>query len=109
MIGEDCLLVAHCGVAGSASLGDRVTIGAMTGVTGHVKLGNDVRISAMSGVSKPIPTKGDYLGIPAKPILEGSKIRLSAEKVPALLARVRDLETRLARLEGAGGASEPGG
>lgn len=109
VLGEDCILVAHCGIAGSATLGNRNTVGAMTGVTGHVTLADDVRVSAMSGVSKSIATSGDYLGIPAKPILEGSKIRLSAEKVPALLAKVRDLEARLAKLERTPGASETRG
>ncbi len=106
ILGEDCILVAHCGVAGSSELGDRVTIGAMTGVTGHIKIGNDVGVAAMSGVSKGLDPGQNYLGIPAKPILEGSKIRLSAEKLPALLAKVRELEQRLAKLESA--SSQPG-
>ncbi|MAG56995.1 MAG: UDP-3-O-(3-hydroxymyristoyl)glucosamine N-acyltransferase [Planctomycetes bacterium] len=93
-IGENGLLVAQSGVAGSTELGRNVVLGAGAGVTGHVTLGDGAQITAMSGVSKNLPGGAAYMGVPAIPIRDGMRVRLLQIKLPELLQRVKDLERR---------------
>ncbi len=52
-VGRDCLLVAQVGLAGSAHLGDRVTVAGQSGIIGHVEIGDDVVVATKSAVLQP--------------------------------------------------------
>ncbi len=67
-IGRNCVIVAMCGLAGSAVLEDGVVCAAQSGVTGHVTVGAGARIAARSGVTKDIPAGATVAGFPAAPI-----------------------------------------
>lgn len=66
-IGKACFLAGQSGVAGSATLCDRVTLGGQAAVTGHITLGKGVTLLGKSGASKSLDEPGLYNGIPAVP------------------------------------------
>lgn len=66
-IGEDCLLMAGVGVAGSTRIGDRVILAGQAGLVGHLTIGDDARIGAQSGVISSIPAGAEVSGYPARP------------------------------------------
>lgn len=70
MIGQGCIIVAQCGLAGSSSLGDYVAFGARVGLAGHVKIGDGVQIAARSSIIHNIPAGERWGGTPAKPVRE---------------------------------------
>ena len=57
-IGEDCLVVAMSGIAGSSRIGNRVTLAGQSGVAGHLTVGRRVRGRGQRawspGTSRPI-------------------------------------------------------
>ena len=55
VIGESSILVAQCGIAGSAELGRGVILAAKSGVNGHITLGDGVQVAGTSGVVKSLP------------------------------------------------------
>jgi UDP-3-O-[3-hydroxymyristoyl] glucosamine N-acyltransferase len=57
---------------------------------------------AKSGVTKSIHQPGAYTGFPARPLMEGRKMLSLPAKIPDLLDRVRELEKKIAALEGGG-------
>ena len=65
--GQGCILVAHVGVSGSATLGDHVVVGGQAGIAGHLKIGSKVRIGAQAGVMNDVPPGIEVLGSPAGP------------------------------------------
>lgn len=65
--GRGCILVAQAGLAGSARLGDFVTLAGQAGVAGHVTIGSGVRVGAQAGVMADVAAKTDVLGSPAWP------------------------------------------
>ena len=69
-VGEDNIIVAQSGIAGSSKTGKHVVIAGQSGIAGHLIITDKVRIAAKSGVSKSIKEAGDYGGIPAQPIHE---------------------------------------
>ncbi|KAJ7946235.1 UDP-3-O-acylglucosamine N-acyltransferase [Quillaja saponaria] len=68
VIGKNCMLCGQVGIAGSATIGDYVTMGGRVAVRDHVSIVSKVRLAATSCVTKDIKEPGDYGGFPAVPI-----------------------------------------
>ena len=66
VIGESSILVAQCGIAGSAELGRGVVLGAKAGINGHITIGDGVQVAGTSGVVKSLPAGAIALGTPAE-------------------------------------------
>lgn len=67
LIGEDCVIAAQTGIAGSARIGNRVKIGGQVGIRDHVRIGDDAVIHARSAVFRSVPAREQYSGMPARP------------------------------------------
>lgn len=103
VVGKHCIIVAQVGVSGSTRLGERVTLGGQVGVIGHLDLADHVMVLARSVVTKNLPQAGAYIGYPARPLVEGRKIMALPTRIPDMLDRLRELEKKVAALEGGGG------
>lgn len=98
-LGRGCLLAGQCGIAGSAKLGDYVVLGGHAGVRDNITLGNGVQGSAFAGVVWDIDDGEIVAGAPAIPVRERLRIIQAERKLPELLKRVKQLESRLSKLE----------
>jgi UDP-3-O-[3-hydroxymyristoyl] glucosamine N-acyltransferase len=94
-IGEHCLLVSQSAIAGSSKLGNYVVIAGQVGIAGHVKIGNQVIIAAQSGVMTDLPDGGKFWGTPVLPDKEMKRQVIAQRKLPELLKRVAELESKL--------------
>ncbi len=88
VIGEDCLLVAQVGIAGSSRLGRRVVLGGNAGVAGHVELGDGVMVAAKAGVHASVPAGSRLGGYPA---IAHEKWLRSCAVIPRLPELVREV------------------
>jgi UDP-3-O-[3-hydroxymyristoyl] glucosamine N-acyltransferase len=93
--GENCIIVAQVGIAGSTKLGDYVTLGGQVGLAGHLKIGNRVTVAAQSGVMHDIPDGEKWMGAPAQPDKQTKRQMIAVMQLPDLIKRVRELENRL--------------
>lgn len=66
-IGEETLVAAQCGFAGSVTVGARVLVGGQVGIADHVVVGDHARIAAKSGVIADVPANATMAGYPAVP------------------------------------------
>jgi UDP-3-O-[3-hydroxymyristoyl] glucosamine N-acyltransferase len=98
VLGEDCLVCAHVGIAGSTKCGNYMVLAGQVGLAGHLKIGNNVTVAAQSGVMSDIPDGGKWLGSPACPDREAKRQYIGIRRLPDLLQRVAELEKRLAEL-----------
>lgn len=107
-IGEDCMIVAQVGIAGSTRIGSRVALAGQAGIAGHLEIGDGARVSARSAVFKDVPSGETYGGYPARP--HRSFLRASAAllRLPRALARLAAIERRLG-LDAEGGTGTPPG
>src|ERR687887_1154094 len=64
-VGEDALLCAQVGLAGSSRVGRRVILAGQVGVAGHLEIGDDVVLTAKSATSHDVPAGRVLSGIPA--------------------------------------------
>jgi UDP-3-O-[3-hydroxymyristoyl] glucosamine N-acyltransferase len=69
-IGPHCIVVAQCGISGSARMADHVVLAAQVGVAGHVTIGSRVQLAARSAVIEDLPDDVVFGGAPAVPVNE---------------------------------------
>jgi len=98
VIGEDNILVAQTGIAGSSQTGKHVVIGGQVAIAGHLKLEDGVMLAGRTGVTKSLP-KGKYGGIPAMPLQEHNRNGVYLRNIETYVNHIKDLEKRLQKLE----------
>ena len=98
-IGESSILVAQCGIAGSAELGRGVIVAAKAGVNGHISIGDGSQIAGMSGAQKSLPPNSIALGLPAENQRDFMTRLTLPGRVERLSAKVEKLKTEIDELK----------
>lgn len=98
-IGEDSLVCAQTGLAGSSVIGNRVILAGQVGIAGHLKIGDDVVITAKSATSHDVPDGKMLSGIPAFENRDWLRSIAAFRRLGEIARHIRDLEKRLAKLE----------
>ena len=94
-IGEDNLIVAQTGIAGSAKTGKRVILAAQSGLVGHIEVADGVILMARGAFSKSITEGGAYGGAPAVPLKEYHEQVIHAKRLALYIARIIALEKKI--------------
>jgi UDP-3-O-[3-hydroxymyristoyl] glucosamine N-acyltransferase len=99
-VGEDSLLCAQVGLAGSSHIGNRVVLAGQAGVAGHLRIGDDVVLTAKSATSHDIPPGKVISGIPAFDNRDWLRSTAAFRRLGEIQRTVRELERRVKELEG---------
>jgi UDP-3-O-[3-hydroxymyristoyl] glucosamine N-acyltransferase len=95
-IGNNTVIAAQCGVAGSSKLGKNIMIGGQAGVSGHINIADDVKIAAQSGISNNVDEKGALLmGSPAFDASLYKRVFILFRKLPEIYNRLTALEKKV--------------
>lgn len=98
-VGENTVIAAQTGIAGSTRVGRNCMIGGQVGLAGHITVADDVKIGAQAGVPNNINKQGSILlGAPA---IEIGRFRRSIaifNNLDKLVQRVSELEKKLAEV-----------
>ncbi len=97
-IGKDCLIIAQTGIAGSAKIGDRVTMAGASGCGDGVEIGNDVVVGAFSAVNSDVDPFMPVLGAPAIAYGEFMRRQRAIAKLPKQQEEFRKLKSRVEEL-----------
>jgi UDP-3-O-[3-hydroxymyristoyl] glucosamine N-acyltransferase len=98
-VGENALLAAQVGIAGSTVIGDSVILGGQVGVAGHVTIGKGASAVGQSGITNSLPEGAFVSGYPAIENREWLKSSAIFRKLPLLRKKIADLEQRIGELE----------
>ena len=98
-VGEDTLLCAQVGLAGSSHIGNRVILAGQAGVAGHLTIGDDVVLMAKSATSHNVPAGKVLSGIPAFDNRDWLRATAAFRRLGDMQRTIRQLEARLAALE----------
>lgn len=98
VVGENSLLVAQVGLAGSTTLGRNVVMGGQSAAAGHLTLGDQVMVAARGGVHNDQPKGAVVGGAPAIPVRQWAKATAVFAKLPELQSEVRKHGRALAEL-----------
>lgn len=99
-LGEDCIIVAQVGFAGSTRIGNHCTFGGQAAVAGHLRVGDHVTIGARGGVSGNIDAPHQVLsGLPLMPHKEWLRSTMTLPKLPEMRKELLQLKKKVAELE----------
>ena len=98
-VGEDTVLVAQVGIAGSTVVGNGVALGGQVGVVGHISIGDGAMIGAQAGVAQDVEPGQVLSGSPAFPHREWLKTQAVFPKLPEMKRTLAALEKRMKALE----------
>ena len=97
-VGQHTVIAAQTGISGSTTIGSGCMLGGQVGTVGHVNIGDGSIVAARSGISKNVAAGSTVYGYVARNHLEKKREDAALRRLPKLLQRVRDLESRLAAL-----------
>jgi UDP-3-O-[3-hydroxymyristoyl] glucosamine N-acyltransferase len=97
-VGEDALLCAQVGLAGSSHIGRRVILAGQAGVAGHLTIGDDVVITAKSATSHNVPPGKMLSGIPAFDNRDWLRSTAAFRRLGEMQRTLRQLEERVKAL-----------
>jgi UDP-3-O-[3-hydroxymyristoyl] glucosamine N-acyltransferase len=99
-VGEDTLLCAQVGLAGSSHIGSRVILAGQAGVAGHLTIGDDVVLTAKSATSHDVPAGKVISGIPAFDNRDWLRSTAAFRRLGEMQRKIRELEKKLEELIG---------
>jgi UDP-3-O-[3-hydroxymyristoyl] glucosamine N-acyltransferase len=99
VVGEDNILCAQVGLAGSSVLGRNVLLAGQAGVSGHLTIHDGAVVYAQSGIGGDVEAGSVVSGSPAFDSKEWLRAVTAFPKLPALLKTVRDLTRKIEELE----------
>ncbi len=91
-IGENTVIAAQTGVAGSTKIGKNCIIGGQVGFAGHLIIGNNVRIQAQSGVGRNVKDNEVLQGSPAFGYSDYSKSYVHFRNLTKIVAELEEFK-----------------
>jgi len=101
VVGEDNIICAQTGLAGSSILGKNVLLAGQVGIPGHLTIHDNAVVYAQSGIGGDVAAGAIVSGSPAFDSRDWLRAITAFPKLPDLLKTVRQLEKRLQHLESA--------
>jgi UDP-3-O-[3-hydroxymyristoyl] glucosamine N-acyltransferase len=99
-IGENTVIAAQSGVAGSTRIGRNCMIGGQVGIIGHLKIADGVKIAAQSGIGQDITQEGQMVqGSPAFEIGPYKRSYVGFRNLPKIQGQIADLEKEIEQLK----------
>jgi UDP-3-O-[3-hydroxymyristoyl] glucosamine N-acyltransferase len=99
VIGEDSIIVAQVGIAGSTKIGNNVTLAGQVGVADHIEIGDNVMVGAQSGVGHDLAPNQGYSGSPTLPLRDYLRATTVYPKLPEMRKTLIEIEKRLKKIE----------
>lgn len=97
-IGENTVMAAQCGIAGSTKIGKNCIFGGQVGVNWHLQIGDNVQVGAQSAISHNVKDNAVLLGTPAFNASDCVKSYTMFKFLPSYVNRIADLEKQVKEL-----------
>ena len=98
-IGENTVMSAQTGIAGSTKVGEWCMIGGQCGISGHLTLGNKVNLAAKTGVISSLEDGATMMGYPGIGYRNFLRSSLIYKDLPEMSKTIRNLEKEIEELK----------
>jgi UDP-3-O-[3-hydroxymyristoyl] glucosamine N-acyltransferase len=98
-IGENTILCAQVGLAGSTVIGKNVILSGQVGVAGHLEIGDNVIATAQTGIPNSVKENSFISGYPAIDNRAWLKSSAVFNRLPDMLRDLQTLKSRIEELE----------
>jgi UDP-3-O-[3-hydroxymyristoyl] glucosamine N-acyltransferase len=90
-VGENAIICAQTGIAGSTVLGNNVVLAGQVGIINHLNIGDGVQVTAQSGVGSDVPSGQKISGSPAFDNRQWLRATAVFQRLPELQRALREL------------------
>lgn len=98
-IGENTVIAAQSGIAGSTKVGKNCMIGGQVGIVGHLTIADGVKIAAQSGIGRSISKENSiWQGSPAFEVANYKRSLVGFKNLPEIQEKVNNLEKAIDKL-----------
>lgn len=94
-IGENTVIAAQTGVAGSSKIGKNCIIGGQVGIAGHITIGDNVKIQAQSGIGRNVKDNEALQGSPALGYSDYNKSYVHFKNLSKIVDRLYTIEKKI--------------
>ncbi len=99
-VGENVVMAAQTGIAGSTKIGSNCMLGGQAGIAGHIRIANGTKIGAQAGILGDIKEENTtILGSPALEIKQFLKSTVVFKRLPDLKLKIDKLEKEVDSLK----------
>jgi len=99
-VGENTVMAAQCGVAGSAKIGKNCMFGGQVGASPHIKIADGVMAGAQSGIAGDIRKPGTtVLGSPAFDVSKQRRSMAVYKNLPDLANKLNEMQRTIEELK----------
>jgi UDP-3-O-[3-hydroxymyristoyl] glucosamine N-acyltransferase len=98
-VGENTLLCAQVGLAGSTDVGNNVILTGQVGVAGHCRVGDNVIATAQSGIPSDVENGKMVSGYPAIDNRLWLKASVVFSKLPEMSKKIREIEQKVDKVQ----------
>ncbi len=92
VIGNDCLICAQVGIAGSSVIGNNVVLGGQTGISDNITIGDNVITGGATKVLSNVPSGRIMLGYPAMKMDTHIEAYKALRRLPRLMQTVAEMK-----------------
>ena len=94
-IGENTVIAAQTGIAGTTKIGKNCLIGGQVGFAGHLTIGDGVKIQAQSGIGKNLEAGEVVQGSPAFNYGDFAKAFVHFRNLPKIVTDIEELKNKI--------------
>ncbi len=98
-VGENTVMAAQVGIAGSTKIEEGCVMGGQVGVAGHITIGKKSQIGAQAGIISNTKAGSELMGSPAFPVKGFYRSSVILPKLPDMYRKLHTMEKELAELK----------
>lgn len=98
-VGENTVIAAQTGMAGTTKIGRNCKFGGQVGIAGHLTIGDNVQVGAQSGIPKSVKDGEILLGTPAFNFREALKTYTIYRNLPKLREDLINLQKEVGSMK----------
>lgn len=98
-VGENTVIAAQTGIAGSAKIGSWCMLGGQVGIAGHITVGDKVTAGAQTGIAGSIPSDSTIQGYPAINAKNFARSSVVFKYLPDMHKNVNKLQQEIEELK----------
>lgn len=97
-VGENTVIAAQAGIAGSSKVGKNCRLGGQVGIAGHLTIRDNVQIGAQAGIMKDVQNGEILLGSPAVDLKQSMRISAILKNLPQLRHDLMELQRDMKKI-----------
>jgi UDP-3-O-[3-hydroxymyristoyl] glucosamine N-acyltransferase len=99
-VGENTVMAAQTGIAGSTKVGKNCMFGGQVGIAGHIKIANGTKIGAQGGILGDVKEESTaIIGSPAIDVKQFLRSSVIFKKLPEMKVKIDSLEKEIESLK----------